>query len=79
MLQRNISRETVISVLKVCEVIQTYEEDKPYPSVLMLGFQAKRPIHVVATFNEMDLTVYVITAYEPDRNLFEDDFKTRKK
>lgn len=45
----------------------------------MLGFQAKRPIHVVASFDEMELTVYVITAYEPDPNLFEDNFKTRKK
>lgn len=79
MLQRNISREEVLAVMEQGEVIQTYDYDKPFPSVLMLGFSNNRPIHVVVSFDESQSIVFVITAYEPDLAIFEPDFKTKKK
>jgi len=79
MLQRNISREEVMEALVQGELIQVYDYDQPFPSVLLLGFSGDRPIHVVAAFDEKEETAYVITTYEPDVTIFEADFKTKKK
>lgn len=78
MLARGISRDEVLTVLDAYEVIQRYDHDKPFPSVLLLGFPNSRPIHIVISFNEIDAIVFVITAYEPDLTIFESDFKTKK-
>lgn len=79
MLERGISRNEVLQVLINGEVIQRYDEDKPFPSMLVLGFSLDRPLHVVASFDEKEQVVFVITTYEPDLNIFEDDFKTKKR
>ena len=78
MLERGISRTEVLEVLLTGETIQRYEADRPFPSILVLGFPIERPIHVVASFDPTALTVFVITTYEPDLNIFEADFKTKK-
>ena len=41
-----------------------YEDDKPCPSLLMLGFIGSRPIHVLAALCEQH--VRIITTYEPE-------------
>ncbi|MEQ1744242.1 MAG: DUF4258 domain-containing protein [Saprospiraceae bacterium] len=79
MLLRNISREEVMAALAHGDIIQVYGYDQPFPSVLLLGFSGKRPIHVVASFDEKQRIAYIITTYEPDLNIFEQDFKTKKK
>ena len=79
MMTRGISRAEVIEVLETGEVIQCYDYDKPFPSMLMLGFSSERPVHVVVSFDEVTNTVFVITTYEPDLNIFEPDFKSKKK
>jgi len=78
MFQRKISRDEVKVVLNEGEVIAEYPDDRPYPSYLMLRIVNQRPIHVVAAKDAETQTVYVITAYEPDLNLWQPDFKTRK-
>lgn len=78
MLERGISRSEVLEVLLTGDTIQRYDEDRPFPSILVLGFPVERPIHVVASFDTTSLTVFVITTYEPDLNIFEADFKTKK-
>ena len=79
MIIRGISREEVLEVLENGEVIQSYDYDKPFPSVLMLSFPSNRPLHVVVAFDETNRLVFVITTYEPDLTIFEPDFKTKKK
>lgn len=78
MIARSISRDDVITVLGNGEVIRQYFEDRPFPSALVLGFPENRPIHVVVSFDETTGQIFVITAYEPDLNIFEPDFKTKK-
>jgi hypothetical protein len=58
-------------VLLTEEVIEEYSEDKPFPSRLILGFVGQKPLHVVAGFDEVNRTVYVITAYKPDKSKFQ--------
>ena len=51
----------------------------PYPSRLVFGWHNLRPLHVVVADNTDDGENIVITAYEPDPEEWEADFKRRKK
>jgi hypothetical protein len=48
MFRRRISEVDVRHVLTNGEEIESYPEDTPYPSRLVLGWRGSRPIHVVA-------------------------------
>ncbi|MCK5535592.1 MAG: DUF4258 domain-containing protein [Bacteroidales bacterium] len=78
MLQRNITRNEVKEALSFGEVIEIYKDDKPFESALFLHINIK-PLHVVASLDEEQSIVYIITAYRPDNENFENDFKTRRK
>lgn len=62
-----IREQEVAEAIRSGNIIESYEDDKPYPSVLIFGRTAHgRPIHVVCAYAlEEDLAI-VITVYEPD-------------
>ena len=78
MLKRGIHSRQVRQVLDHGERIETYPEDTPLPSYLMLGTSEGRVLHVVAADDTAARETIVITAYDPDPNEWEPDFKTRK-
>lgn len=78
MTERSIRRAHVIDVLLRGERIEDYPDDKPFPSALFHGWVSTRPIHVVAALDATTELAFIITAYEPDREHFEDDYKTRR-
>jgi hypothetical protein len=55
------------------------EHDLPFPSALFLGYVAAKPLHVVAPCDETSRQVFVITAYEPSLEVFESDYRTKRK
>ena len=73
-----MSRADVKEVLCSGELIQGYPEDTPYPSALFLGWVEGEPVHVVAALDTATGTCFVITAYRPDPQHFEADFRTRR-
>jgi len=79
MFERDISIDDVKMVAKEGEIIQSYADDKPYPSFLILGFINKRPIHVVIASDKTLGECIVVTAYQPSAKVWENDFKTRIK
>jgi hypothetical protein len=78
MFQRKITKNDVRKVVNHGEVILEYPDDKPFPSMLILGFIKKKPVHVVFAYDSLSETGYVITAYVPDSKLWEEDFKRRR-
>ncbi len=66
MFKRGISSEDVRQALLTGEVIEEYNNDKPYPSRLVMAWSGKRPLHVVAADNTDEGETIVITVYEPD-------------
>ena len=61
------------------EVIEEYPEDKPYPSVLILGrTKAGRILHIVCAYNDEENLAIVVTAYQPNPELWI-DYRRRKK
>ncbi len=76
MAQRGISEEEVARVVIEGKEIESYPDDKPYPSRLLLGWIQQRPIHVVTATAEHE--IIVITVYEPDSALWDQGFERRK-
>jgi hypothetical protein len=78
MFERGLGRDEVIAVIEGGETITDYPEDRPYPSVLMLGFASGRPIHVVVARDVETGVCIVVTAYEPPPEHWEPGFKKRR-
>jgi hypothetical protein len=74
---RGIETEDVEIVVSLGVKIANYPTDKPYPSCLLLGFINQLPLHVVLGQDLPSGLCVVITAYWPDPNKWETDFKTK--
>jgi hypothetical protein len=78
MFGRGIAVADVSRVVAHGEIIAEYPEDTPYPSVLLLGFVERRPIHVVIARDAKTGQCIVVTAYEPKSDQWEPGFKVRR-
>lgn len=78
MFSRSITPEEVRLIVNNGEVIVEYPDDTPFPSTLLLGYSDTRPIHVLMGRDSSTVTCYIITVYEPDLKIWEDDFKKRR-
>jgi len=76
--ERHISQKATLHALLTGEVIRDYDDDRPFPSILVLGWIDDRPLHVVASYDDSTSRAYIITVYEPSLSYFESDFKTKK-
>ena len=79
MAERNISQASVLDVLLTGERVRDYPEDKPFASALFLGYDGPRPLHVVAALDETAGQAFIVTVYEPSLEVFEADYKTKRK
>jgi hypothetical protein len=78
MFERNISAKKASQTLQSGETIEDYSGEMPEPSRLILGFQGKRPFHVVTSENPETNEITVITVYIPDPDKWNKDFKSRR-
>lgn len=78
MAERAVKRAEVEAVVKAGEVIREYPDDHPLASRLVLGWINDRPLHVVAADDEAANETYIITVYEPDPDVWEPDFRSKK-
>ena len=79
MFERSVTKSDIREVLEHGERIEDYPDDAPHGSALVLGWCGSRPLHVVAAENVAEDETIVITVYEPDPDLWERDFKKRKR
>jgi len=59
--------------------VEQYPDDFPYPSKLILGWWASRPIYVVVADNIEEGIRIVVTVYQPDLEEWEPGFRRRRK
>ena len=78
MFERHISVKNVLGALGTGETIEDYSSEMPEPGRLILGFQGKRPFHLVASENPQTNQITIITVYVPDPGKWDRDFKSRK-
>ncbi len=75
--QRGIKQKDIKNCIATGEIIEQYPDDFPFPSCLIFGYTINNKIlHVVAS--DEGTISRIITAYFPDNDKFENDFKTRK-
>lgn len=74
-----IKEQEVFDSIRNGEIIEDYPDDKPYPSVLILGFaESNKPLHIVCAYDNKDNLVIVVTAYRPDQNKWI-NFRSRRR
>jgi hypothetical protein len=78
MVERGISDDDVQSVLLNGEEIESYPDDFPYPSRLLLAWCESRPIHLLVADNVSDNESIIITVYQADTMRWEVDFRRRR-
>ena len=78
MFERSISAKKISQSLQSGETIEDYSGEMPEPSRLILGFQGKRPFHVVTSENPETNEITIITVYIPDPDKWNKDFKSRR-
>jgi hypothetical protein len=74
--KRSIKLTDVKNTVMNGEIIEHYPDDYPHPSCLILGKSDTLSLHIV--LGSDDVTVWLITAYYPNTDKWEDDFRTRK-
>ncbi len=75
--ERGIRMDDIVSAISNGEIIKEYLDDKPLPSCLVLGKAVNgKALHAVISKDTE--FIYLITAYFPDLEQWEADFKTRK-
>lgn len=77
MFKRKISVDDIDTILKDGIIIKSYPDDKPFPSYLVLGKVNNRILHVVVS-SDASKDCYIITAYQPDSGLWNEDFTSKK-
>ena len=84
MLERNISRKDIADCIMNGDIIENYPledsntSEASFPSCLILWFNIRKDgaLHVVVGFNGR--RIIIISAYHPDSEHWENDYKTRK-
>ena len=78
MSQRNIKIIDVKKAINDGKIIEYYNQDYPYPSCLIMGKDFNNKIlHIVCGI--YDNEVYMITAYYPDIDKWENEMENRRK
>ena len=76
--ERCIAEDEVEHAIDSGTVIESYLNDMPYPSALLLGYAGIKAIHVVYADDVEEGIRIIITVYEPDTKIWCDDLKTRR-
>lgn len=80
MRQRGISADEFKEAMSHAEIVEYYEDDYPLPSALILGFTAiGRPLHAVVALEQGNEPLWIITLYEPTTELWDGQYKKRRK
>jgi hypothetical protein len=74
-----IKDEEVFEAVSAGKIIESYPEDKPYPSCLIYGRTSEnRPLHIVCAYSDDDNIAIIITVYHPHPEQWL-DFSRRKR
>lgn len=79
MFQRGINPDRAAQIIANAEVVIEYPDDQPFPSVLLLGFHEKRPVHAVVAREPITGNCHLVTIYWPDPAIWDESFKRRRK
>jgi hypothetical protein len=78
MFERKISEKNIRLALEAGDIIEDNSGEMLEPGKLILGYQGRRPFHLVTSENRELDEVTIITVYIPDPNQWNKDYRTRR-
>ena len=75
---RSVPREVVLELAEDADIIESYPDDKYFPSYLVLTRHAGVVYHILFAADVPGSNVRVVTAYRPDLSKWEPDLRTRR-
>lgn len=79
MKQRSITVDDIKEALLSAQIVETYEDDYPFSSCLLLGYSNKKPLHIVAAISNIDNILLIITVYKPNTDEWLPGYTERKR
>jgi len=77
--ERNIKIKEIEEALKTSRIIESYPEDKPLESHLLLGTTKEaRQLHIVVALDKNSEYIWIVTAYDPDKAMWNRTLTKRK-
>ena len=76
--QRRIGAQNIEEAVRTGNIIEGYPDDPRGASCLIRGLVGERPLHVLCGRLDAE-EILIMTAYEPDSEEWENDWRTRKK
>jgi uncharacterized protein DUF4258 len=77
--ERGLTVDDIRQALDSGTDIESRPDDDPYPARLVLGWCRLGAVHIAVRDNMEDDEIIVETNYLPDPQLWEPDFKTRRR
>lgn len=77
MFNRRISEKDVVLLFEEGNVIEEYQGDFPFPSVLINGSSKDRPLHAVVGIDADSRRLYLIIIYKPDSKKWSQNYSKR--
>jgi len=78
MKKRFISRQIILDSFNHYEIIEEYPKDKYFPSYLVYSHDQNKIFHILFAVDIEEDNVRVVTAYYPEIEDWQEDFKTRR-
>ncbi len=73
--QRELNLEMIENAILEDDIVESYPDDYPLSSILLLGFHDKCPLHIICAPSDKGLII--ISAYIPNQDIWQSDYKTR--
>lgn len=74
--KRHITRDEILNAVASYEIVEAYPEDKYLPSYLIVAADS---FHILFATDVANDNVRIVTAYRPDPDEWEPDFRRRRK
>lgn len=76
--ERSMTRQMILESVKTYEIIESYPDDKYLPSYLVYAQQEGQHFHILFATDVANRNIRIVTAYFPDIEEWEPNFKTRR-
>ena len=76
--ERSMTRQMILGSIETYEIIESYPEDKYLPSYLVYAQHGEQHLHILFATDVANQNIRIVTAYFPDIEEWELNFKTRR-
>ena len=76
--ERSMTRQMILGSIETYEIIESYPDDKYLPSYLVYAQHGEQHLHILFATDVTNRNIRIVTAYFPDIEEWELNFKTRR-